>query len=68
VINLNLVSPQALTAAPGVSGTFKAMISVELTVIEGHVSALTLGRHFNYEVIKGPCGLEFIAEPVNPQL
>jgi len=52
MISLDLASPSALTSEPGLTGTVKAFIDCEVTVNAGHVSSITLGKDFNYRVIK----------------
>jgi hypothetical protein len=64
MITLDLASPSALTCDPGLTGTVvKALLPCEITVNAGHVSNITLGKDYNYHVVKGPLGLELLSTP-----
>ena len=64
MITLDLASPSALTAAPELTGTVRAFIDCEVTVNAGHVSSITLGKDFNYQVVKvGDGALALLATP-----
>ena len=64
MISLDLASPSALTAEPGLTGTLKTVVSCEITVNAGHVSSIMLGKDFVYRVVKvGDGALALVSAP-----